>query len=78
MSKKLAKSDSIKQIKLCRVWIDKDMVLHFNDGVSAKLRSKKGNNIPSGLYWMSLQKVFLNEKQKKIVRKVKKQRYFGN
>jgi len=72
MSKKLAKSDSIK---LCRVWIDSDMYIYFGAENFAKLVGKK---LPMGLYWLSLKKIELSDKEKKVVRTIKKQRYFGS
>jgi hypothetical protein len=71
----MLKNKKITQVKLCRVWIDEDMYVYFGAENFAKLVGKK---LPEGLYWLSLKKIELSDKQKKIVRKFKKQKYFGN
>jgi len=75
MSEKLSKCDSNRQVKLCRVWIDSDMYIYFHGGDSVKL---VGDKLPEGLYWLSLKKIGLSDKEKKVVRTIKKQKYFGN
>jgi hypothetical protein len=73
--RKMLRNKKITQVKLCRVWIDKDMYVYFGAENFAKLVGKK---LPMGLYWMSLKKIGLSDKEKKVVRTIKKQRYFGS
>jgi hypothetical protein len=51
------------------------MYIYFGAENFAKLVGKK---LPMGLYWLSLKKIELSDKEKKVVRTIKKQRYFGS